>query len=160
MKNLKINKEFFNEKKNLVLNKTKKVLAGVLVITALAVPISSKACTNYVEFTSSDTLWAISSHYYGDGNYWKYLAAYNNIDNPRAVRNGTIIAIPELNILLNWCYGEDPNYFNEQNNNINTIIDTYNDVLSDKDIDFLEENFLINSFLLLIFLLQLKQYYE
>lgn len=119
MKNLKVNKKFFNEKKDLVLNKTKKVLAGALIVASLALPVNANAQTNFYEFGKGDTLWRIASEYYGDGNYWSYLAAYNNIEDPKLVRDGTMIVIPELNTLLNWCYGEDPEFYNQHQEDTN-----------------------------------------
>ena len=50
-------------------------------------------------FVEGDTLWALASKYYGNGNYWEPLATYNNISNPRKISNGTVVYLPSKNVL-------------------------------------------------------------
>jgi len=63
--------------------------------------ISNSGIITYI-FQGNDTLWNICKKYYGSGTYSKALANYNNIDNPRAIRNGTELLIPSLEILKNY----------------------------------------------------------
>ena len=70
----------------------------------------------YYTFGSKDTLWNLASRFYGDGMYWKALAAYNGITNPKKIRDGKVIMIPPFSYLnmdaLNWEF--------ESNENTNT----------------------------------------
>ena len=50
-------------------------------------------------FVEGDTLWALASKYYGNGNYWEALAIYNGIDNPRKISNGTVVVLPAKSVL-------------------------------------------------------------
>lgn len=50
-------------------------------------------------FQNNDTLWKICSKYYGSGTYAYALARYNNIDNVYAIKNGTTLLLPSLDIL-------------------------------------------------------------
>ena len=75
----------------------------------------------YYTFGPKDTLWNLAFNYYGDGRYWKCLAAYNGIKNPKKIRDGKVIMIPpfaNLNMdALNWTFeGED-------NTNTNTPVE-------------------------------------
>jgi len=72
----------------------------------------------YYTFGKGDTLWALASRFYGDGMYWKPLASYNGITNPKKVRDGKVIMIPPFAYLnmdaLNWTFeGEDNTNNNE-----------------------------------------------
>lgn len=62
----------------------------------------------YYTFGPKDTLWNLAFNYYGDGRYWKCLAAYNGITNPKKIRDGKVIMIPpfaNLNMdALNWTF--------------------------------------------------------
>lgn len=58
-------------------------------------------------FQNNDTLWKICSKYYGSGTYAYALARYNNIDNVYAIRNGTTLLLPSLDILK---YYQDNNH--------------------------------------------------
>ena len=64
----------------------------------------------YYEFQEGDTLWQLAVDNYGSGTFWKSLAAYNGITNPRKIANGRIIKIPaayKLDLSLNGSnYGE------------------------------------------------------
>jgi len=42
-----------------------------------------------------DTLAAISKQFYGSSVYWRYIAEYNNISDPRSLRVGQILEIPD-----------------------------------------------------------------
>ena len=55
-------------------------------------------------FKNGDTLWNLATKYYGNGKYWKNLAAYNGIDNPKKVANGTAIYLPEKDVLVEYEY--------------------------------------------------------
>ena len=60
----------------------------------------------YYTFGKGDTLWGLANKFYGDGMYWKCLADYNGITNPKKVRDGKVIMIPPFSYLnmeaLNW----------------------------------------------------------
>lgn len=43
-----------------------------------------------------DSLWQISNKAYGDPSYWRLIAEWNNIDNPRFLEIGKEISIPPL----------------------------------------------------------------
>ena len=69
-------------------------------------------------FLDGDTLWALASKYYGNGNYWEPLAIYNNISNPRKISNGTVVYLPSKNVLKdikNGNYAQDLYTISEQN---------------------------------------------
>ena len=72
----------------------------------------------YYTFGKKDTLWGLANRFYGDGMYWKCLAAYNGIKNPKLVRDGKVIMIPPFSYLnmdaLNWTFE------GESNTNTNT----------------------------------------
>ena len=66
----------------------------------------------YHTFTDSDTLWKLANDYYGSGEYWKPLAYFNGITNPRKVKTGREILIPpfsylDLNAMNMTFEGED-----------------------------------------------------
>lgn len=67
----------------------------------------------YYTFGPKDTLWSLANRFYGDGMYWKPLAAYNGITNPKKVRDGKVIMIPPFSYLnmdaLNWQFEGDEN---------------------------------------------------
>ncbi len=67
----------------------------------------------YYTFGPKDTLWGLANRFYGDGMYWKPLAAYNGITNPKKVRDGKVIMIPPFSYLnmdaLNWQFEGDEN---------------------------------------------------
>src|SRR3990167_7460913 len=42
------------------------------------------------------TLWDIARQVYGDGRMWRRIAAANKIDNPRKLRRGRLIRIPDM----------------------------------------------------------------
>lgn len=50
-------------------------------------------------FEGNDTLWEICSKYYGKGIYSYALARYNGIENVRNIQNGTVILLPNINVL-------------------------------------------------------------
>ncbi len=53
----------------------------------------------YHTFTDTDTLWRLARDYYGNGEYWKPLAYFNGITNPRKIRTGREIMIPPFSYL-------------------------------------------------------------
>lgn len=55
-----------------------------------------------VEFYDT-TLWALASKYYGNGYLYDELMFFNDISDPKKIKNGTIIYIPDLNELLDYC---------------------------------------------------------
>ena len=67
----------------------------------------------YYTFGKGDTLWALASRFYGDGMYWKCLAAFNGIKNPKKVRDGKVIMIPPFAYLnmdaLNYTFEGEEN---------------------------------------------------
>jgi len=70
----------------------------------------------YYTFGPKDTLWALANRFYGDGRYWKPLAVYNGITNPKKIRDGKVIMVPPFAYLnmdaLNWTFeGEDNNNY-------------------------------------------------
>jgi nucleoid-associated protein YgaU len=56
--------------------------------------------TESVLISPGDTLYSICEQYYGDGNYYVDLAAYNNISNPDIIPIGIRLNIPPLDMLL------------------------------------------------------------
>ena len=60
----------------------------------------------YYTFGPNDTLWALASKFYGDGMYWKPLAVYNGISDPKKIKDGKVIQIPPFSYLnhdaVNW----------------------------------------------------------
>jgi nucleoid-associated protein YgaU len=46
-----------------------------------------------------ETLDRISARYYGDSNEWRSIAAANGIEDPLAVRPGSLLMIPEITSL-------------------------------------------------------------
>ena len=52
----------------------------------------SAATTHTVK--SGDTLWAMSAKYYGDPTLYTIIAEVNGISNPRTIRDGTVLVIP------------------------------------------------------------------
>ncbi len=67
----------------------------------------------YYTFGPKDTLWGLASRFYGDGMYWKCLADYNGITNPKKVRDGKVIMIPPFAYLnmeaLNYTFEGEEN---------------------------------------------------
>ena len=52
----------------------------------------SAATTHTVK--SGDTLWAMAAKYYGDPTLYTIIAEVNGVTNPRTIRNGTVLVIP------------------------------------------------------------------
>ena len=52
----------------------------------------SAATTHTVQ--SGDTLWAMAQKYYGDPTLYTIIAEVNGVSNPRTIRNGTVLVIP------------------------------------------------------------------
>lgn len=50
-------------------------------------------------FSVDDSLWAIAEREYGEPRYWRKIAKYNGIRNPRLLRPGTIVLLPPLETL-------------------------------------------------------------
>ena len=77
----------------------------------------------YYTFGKGDTLWGLANKFYGDGMYWKCLAAYNGIKNPKKVRDGKVIMIPPFAYLnmdaLNWTFEGDTDTNTNTNTNTN-----------------------------------------
>ncbi len=55
--------------------------------------------TESLVISPGDTLFSICEQYYGDGNYYADLAAYNNISNPDLIPIGIRLNIPPLSVL-------------------------------------------------------------
>ncbi len=73
-------------------------------------------------FKDGDTLWNLATKYYGSGKYWKNIAAYNGIDNPKKVANGTAIYLPEKDVIVEYEY--EPEEVVEE---VVETFETYND---------------------------------
>lgn len=59
-------------------------------------PWFSPDTTTVREVTGGDTLWLIADEEYGDPGEWRLIAEANDIQNPREVRPGTRLVVPEL----------------------------------------------------------------
>lgn len=74
----------------------------------------------YYTFGPNDTLWGLAERFYGDGTYWKSLASFNGITNPKNVQDGRVVMIPPFSYLnmdaLNWTFDNSTN----QNGNTST----------------------------------------
>lgn len=74
--------------------------------------INTGICINYsfdkkYEVKKGDTLYEIAKKYYDDGAYWKELAMYNGIKDPKALGVSLTLYIPTLKTLLKVCDGID-----------------------------------------------------
>lgn len=49
--------------------------------------------------SADDSLWAMSEQEYRESRYWRMIAKYNRIENPRVLRPGTIVLLPPLETL-------------------------------------------------------------
>ena len=71
----------------------------------------------YYTFGPKDNLWNLADKFYGDGRYWKCLADYNGITNPKKIRDGKVIKIPPFAYLnmdaLNYTFEGDSNTNNQ-----------------------------------------------
>lgn len=103
----------------------KKAVAGLLVLTSITTMMAcgkispkgnsnntSGICTNYdadkkYEVKKGDRLYDIAKKYYDDGAYWKELAKYNGIKDPKDLRAASTLYIPTLRALLKACDGID-----------------------------------------------------
>ena len=50
-----------------------------------------------VTVVKGDTLWAIAVKYYGDGSQWKRIAEANGVTDPKKLKIGTVLEIPNEN---------------------------------------------------------------
>jgi hypothetical protein len=50
--------------------------------------------------TEGDQLWQLAARYLGDPRLWRWLAQYNNIDDPHQIAAGTALVIPSLKSLV------------------------------------------------------------
>lgn len=72
---------------------------------------ATSVCATYredIEYTikKGDTLYELAKEYYGEGSYWKELALYNGVKDPRRLKIGKTIFIPnDVNKLIKLCYG-------------------------------------------------------
>ena len=83
----------------------------------------------YYTFGKGDTLWGLANKFYGDGMYWKCLAAYNGIKNPKKIRDGKVIMIPPFAYLnmdaLNYTFEGDDNTNTNTNDEVVTRTHTF-----------------------------------
>ena len=61
-----------------------------------AIPLHSPDKTRSYTVKQGDSLWRIAAKMYGDPAFWRPIAEENQIENPRILEAGTIIAIPSL----------------------------------------------------------------
>lgn len=54
------------------------------------------------EATGGERLDSVAAQYYGDPSLWRLLASYNDIDNPMDLPGGTLVRIPDLDVLRSW----------------------------------------------------------
>jgi nucleoid-associated protein YgaU len=47
-------------------------------------------------FTADDSLWALAAREYGDARYWRKIARFNRIENPRLLQPGSVVLLPPL----------------------------------------------------------------
>lgn len=47
-------------------------------------------------FTSDDSLWALAAREYGEPRYWRKIAKFNRIENPRLIQSGDVLLLPPL----------------------------------------------------------------
>lgn len=61
-----------------------------------AIPFFSPDTTTVRTVTGGETLWLIADDEYGDPGEWRRIAEANDIDNPRDLRQGQRLVVPEL----------------------------------------------------------------
>lgn len=117
----------------------RKLLLALLATMAFAGTASAMSTHTIV---TGDTLWALAVKYYGDGSLYTILAEVNNISNPRTIRNGTVIKIPDKPDLEQIRDTSDDsqreNMVNQINGNSNTTTNTEKPVekITDEDVSF------------------------
>lgn len=66
----------------------------------IATPIGPIQPLKTHEVRAGDTLFQITQKYYGNGNLWRELAKFNNMDKAGTVRTGSRLKIPARDVLL------------------------------------------------------------
>lgn len=61
-----------------------------------AEPFFSPDTTTVREVTGDETLWLVAADEYGDPGKWRRIAEANDLDNPRDLRQGQTLVVPEL----------------------------------------------------------------
>jgi hypothetical protein len=60
------------------------------------IPFFSPDTTTIREVTGEETLWLIADEEYGDPSKWRRIAEANDLENPRDLRSGQRLVVPEL----------------------------------------------------------------
>jgi hypothetical protein len=47
-------------------------------------------------FIADDSLWALAAREYGESRYWRKIAKFNRIENPRLIQPGLVVVLPPL----------------------------------------------------------------